>query len=285
MEQQTVSITKAGIIATLNARTSILASANPVESRYNARLSVVENIKLPPTLLSRFDLIYLMLDKPNAASDRNLARHLVSLYHPDQDLKVASPDVLDQGFLRDFINYARNYIAPEISDEAVDVLVEGYLGMRAMGGRGSKTISATPRQLESLIRIAQALAKMRLSSAVSGADVHEAIRLIKVATQTAATDPRTGTIDMDLINTGRGAQERELGLKLVEELRQFFNAHRGQRMTIGQIRQALMHGMQGAGGGEAAVLGMTDVEEAVRELEGEGLVSVVERSQTVVIRG
>ena len=70
MEQQTVSITKAGIIATLNARTSILASANPLESRYNARLSVVDNIKLPPTLLSRFDLIYLILDKPNDDSDR-----------------------------------------------------------------------------------------------------------------------------------------------------------------------------------------------------------------------
>ncbi|CAE7843375.1 MCM4, partial [Symbiodinium microadriaticum] len=70
MEQQTVSITKAGIIATLNARTSILASANPVDSRYNPNMSVVENIKLPPTLLSRFDLIYLVLDKPNAESDR-----------------------------------------------------------------------------------------------------------------------------------------------------------------------------------------------------------------------
>ena len=74
MEQQTVSIAKAGIIASLNARTSILASANPVESRYNPRMSVVENIKLPPTLLSRFDLIYLILDSPNADQDRRLAR-------------------------------------------------------------------------------------------------------------------------------------------------------------------------------------------------------------------
>jgi DNA replicative helicase MCM subunit Mcm2 (Cdc46/Mcm family) len=77
----TSTITKAGIIATLNARTSILASANPVESRYNPNISVVENIKLPPTLLSRFDLIYLVLDKPNAEGDRRLANHIVSLYH------------------------------------------------------------------------------------------------------------------------------------------------------------------------------------------------------------
>jgi DNA replication licensing factor MCM4 len=77
MEQQTVSIAKAGIIATLNARTSILAAANPIESRYNPKLSVVENIKLPPTLLSRFDLIYLVLDPERSDSDRNLAIHLV----------------------------------------------------------------------------------------------------------------------------------------------------------------------------------------------------------------
>lgn len=81
MEQQTVSVAKAGIIAQLNARTSVLASANPVGSRYNPRLSVVENIHLPPSLLSRFDLIYLLLDKPSEASDRQLARHLVSLYY------------------------------------------------------------------------------------------------------------------------------------------------------------------------------------------------------------
>ena len=99
MEQQTVSVTKAGIIATLNARTSILASANPVESRYNAKMSVVENIKLPPTLLSRFDLIYLILDKPNADSDRRLARHLVGLYHEGAGHKAAEAGTVDQAFL------------------------------------------------------------------------------------------------------------------------------------------------------------------------------------------
>ena len=81
MEQQTVSVAKAGIIATLNARTSVLASANPVGSRYNARLSIIDNINLPPSLVSRFDLIYLVLDKADEASDRKLARHLLSLHY------------------------------------------------------------------------------------------------------------------------------------------------------------------------------------------------------------
>ena len=90
MEQQTVSVAKAGIISTLNARTSVLACANPVGSRYNPRLSIIDNIQLPPTLLSRFDLIYLVLDKPNEASDRKLARHLVAMYYdtPPQNLQV-----------------------------------------------------------------------------------------------------------------------------------------------------------------------------------------------------
>jgi DNA replication licensing factor MCM4 len=80
MEQQTVSVAKAGIICTLNARTAILAAANPVNSKYDPKLSVVDNIKLPPTLLSRFDLIYLVLDRQNDAHDRRLANHIVSLY-------------------------------------------------------------------------------------------------------------------------------------------------------------------------------------------------------------
>lgn len=90
MEQQTVSVAKAGIISTLNARTSVLACANPVGSRYNPRLSIIDNIQLPPTLLSRFDLIYLVLDKPNEASDRKLARHLTAMYYatPPQNLQA-----------------------------------------------------------------------------------------------------------------------------------------------------------------------------------------------------
>ena len=94
MEQQTISVAKAGIICTLNARTSILAAANPVNSRYDPNLSVMQNLQLPPTLLSRFDLIYLILDKPTQDSDRKLATHLISLYteHPEELVEVAPID-------------------------------------------------------------------------------------------------------------------------------------------------------------------------------------------------
>ena len=210
MEQQTVSIAKAGIIATLNARTSILASANPNESRYNPSMSVVENIQLPPTLLSRFDLIYLILDSPNAEHDRRLAQHLVGLYYETPN--VVQPP-LDHDLLRDYIEYARKKIHPELSEDATKELVANYLDMRRMGNSsasGTRTISATPRQLESLIRLSEGLAKMRYSNMVTRADVREAVRLMKVATQAAATDPRTGRIDMDMITTGRSTAEREL---------------------------------------------------------------------------
>lgn len=129
MEQQTVSVAKAGIIASLNARTAILAAANPVKSKYDPKLSVVDNIKLPPALLSRFDLIYLVLDKQSEASDRRLANHIVSLYSNlsssqkpmDQGAEVQSTELLrsnkiDREFFAQYISYARKNIKPKIPD-------------------------------------------------------------------------------------------------------------------------------------------------------------------------
>ena len=205
MEQQTVSVAKAGIIAVLNARTSVLASANPVGSRYNPAMSVIDNIQLPPTLLSRFDLIYLVLDKPNPETDRRLARHLVSLHfrHPP----ARATGALDANTLTDYISYARKTYAPVLNDEAAEMLVEGYVDMRRLGG-GRRTITATPRQLESLVRLAESLARMRLSHHAEARDASEALRLMRVAMQQAAWDPKTGQIDMDKILTGHSASDR-----------------------------------------------------------------------------
>lgn len=280
MEQQTVSIAKAGIIATLNARTSILASANPVESRYNPKLSVVENIKLPPTLLSRFDLIYLILDSPNIDNDRRLAQHLVGLYYETPN--VVQPP-LDHSLLRDYISYAREYIHPELSDLATRELITAYLDMRKIGSsshgnNGSRTISATPRQLESLIRLSEAIAKMRFSMEVTRADVREAVRLMKVATQAAATDPRTGRIDMDMITTGRSTANREMEEALSLSLRELLAERRGSRMAVGDVRRQLSEIMNVQG------LKQEDVIEALRSAEGDGLIQLNERAQTIFVR-
>jgi hypothetical protein len=182
MEQQTVSIAKAGIVCTLNARTSILASANPKESRYNPKLSVVENVQIMPTLLSRFDLIYLVLDQPNEHKDRKLAKHLVSLYHAEPER--AALETIPMHLLTAYISYARKHCRPTLSPEAEEKLIEFYTGMRQQGGGGNqKVITATPRQLEALIRLSEALAKMKLKDVVEEEEVHEAKRLMDVATQ------------------------------------------------------------------------------------------------------
>ena len=222
MEQQTVSIAKAGIVCTLNARTSILASANPKESRYNPNLSVVDNIAIMPTLLSRFDLIYLVLDNhKNEQQDRRLARHLVSLYFTDKDRHDKDrqqqqqqagqrrPAIIPVDLLTAYISYARKHIKPVLSQDAKDLLIEGYRAMRRVGQTGNnKVVTATPRQLEALIRISEALARLHLRGTVTADDVREACRLMDVSTQQAATDKATGRIDMDKLVTGHGAEER-----------------------------------------------------------------------------
>jgi len=223
MEQQTISLAKAGIICTLNARTSILASANPVGSRYDPRTSVVENLKLPPTLLSRFDLIYLILDKSDPDSDRKLARHLVQLYRFRPDKQDETDHRLyDLETLSRYVAYAKETCRPRLSERAKKKLIDAYVEMRRlgnMGGGGKKTIVATPRQLESFVRLAEAKAKLRLSEEVTSEDVDEAVRLFNVATHKAAMDPRTGTIDMDAINTGVGSMQRLAEQSLIDFLK------------------------------------------------------------------
>jgi len=222
MEQQTVSVAKAGIVCTLNARTSILASANPIESRYNPNRSVVENLDLPPTLLSRFDLIYLVLDKPNEVTDRRLAKHLVQLYWSDPPKPA---DTLSVDTMTRYIAYARRHCQPVLTDAAANTLIKKYTQMRRVGA-SQRTISATPRQLESLIRLSEALARMRLSPKVLQSDVEEAARLLSSAMQTAAIDPRTGRVDMDLINTGRSAAQRGHIDELVSELKRLISSRK-----------------------------------------------------------
>ncbi|KAI7247560.1 DNA replication licensing factor mcm4, partial [Hortaea werneckii] len=212
MEQQTVSIAKAGIITTLNARTSILASANPIGSKYNPNLPVPQNIDLPPTLLSRFDLVYLVLDRIEESADRKLARHLVGMYLEDNPDNASREEVLPVEFMTSYISYARQNIHPQITPAAASALVRSYVAMRKLGEdirAAERRITATTRQLESMIRLSEAHAKMRLSPDVTEADVHEAVRLIQSALKQAATDSRTGLIDMGLLTEGTTASERK----------------------------------------------------------------------------
>ncbi|KAE8151150.1 DNA replication licensing factor MCM4 [Aspergillus avenaceus] len=211
MEQQTVSIAKAGIITTLNARTSILASANPIGSRYNPNLPVPQNIDLPPTLLSRFDLVYLVLDRVDEQEDRRLAKHLVNMYLEDKPENASDEEILPIEFLTAYITYAKTKVHPVLTPAAGRALSDAYVNMRKLGDDIRSTdrrITATTRQLESMIRLSEAHARMRLSSEVTADDVEEAVRLIRSAIKQAATDSRTGLIDMGLLTEGTSASER-----------------------------------------------------------------------------
>lgn len=226
MEQQTISVAKAGIIATLNARTSVLACANPVGSRYNPNMSVVENIQLPPSLMSRFDLIYLLLDKADEVTDRRLARHLISLFGDPSTLGNAAAAPVPADVLREYIAYARATCNPKLTPESAQKLANAYTDMRALG-MSRKTVSATPRQLESLIRLSEGLARMRLAPYVEESDVDEAVRLMQVAMQQSSIDPRTGQIDMDIIQTGVSAADRSARAQLAGQLREALEARAG----------------------------------------------------------
>ncbi|KAM8967347.1 DNA replication licensing factor MCM4 isoform 2-T2 [Pelodytes ibericus] len=221
MEQQTLSIAKAGIICQLNARTSVLAAANPVESQWNPKKTTIENIQLPHTLLSRFDLIFLMLDPQDETYDRRLAHHLVALYYQTEE--QMKEEHLDMTVLKDYIAYARTYANPRLGEEASQALIEAYVDMRKIGsGRGM--VSAYPRQLESLIRLAEAHAKVRFSNKVDTIDVEEAKRLHREALKQSATDPRTGIVDISILTTGMSATARKRKEELAQALKKLIQS-------------------------------------------------------------
>ncbi|ODQ47893.1 hypothetical protein PICMEDRAFT_15768 [Pichia membranifaciens NRRL Y-2026] len=275
MEQQTISIAKAGIITTLNARTSILASANPIQSRYNPNLPVTKNIDLPPPLLSRFDLVFLILDKVDKKLDEQLAKHIASMYLEDRMSSAATEEILPVEFLTGYIQYSKENIHPKLTEEARDELVSSYVQMRragedSRGGGSEKRITATTRQLESLIRLSEAHAKLHLREVVLLEDVVEAVRLMKSAIKDYATDPLTGRIDMDLIQTGVSVEERRRKEELDKDIIKVLE-------TAGEIDwpgladevEKLREGLR---------VDNHDLGESVRRLEGDGKVIVFGQS-------
>ncbi|KAL1384918.1 MCM2/3/5 family-domain-containing protein [Phyllosticta capitalensis] len=272
MEQQTVSVAKAGIITTLNARTSILASANPINSKYNPNLPVPQNIDLPPTLLSRFDLVYLVLDRIDEQTDRRLARHLVGMYLEDTPENANANEILPVEFLTAYISYARANIQPRLTQGAADELTNAYVEMRKLGEdvrAAERRITATTRQLESMIRLSEAHAKMRLSPTVEASDVNEAVRLIKSALKQAATDARTGLIDMALLTEGTSASER----KRKEDLKVAVLSTVDDMTRSGAaVRMADL--VRRVGEGASVNVETQEVAEALRALEAESKVQV-----------
>ena len=201
MEQQVVSIAKGGIVATLNARTSILAAANPTLGRYNPYQTIAQNINLPVTILSRFDLIFVLRDQPEAERDARLAEHILGL-HRAAGTPLTPP--IDPTLLRKYIGYSRR-IKPVMTPEVIERFKDFYLKMRTASAEGGEAsaISITPRQLESLVRLAEARARVHLREEVTVEDAEAVIALMQRSLEQVGIDVTTGAIDIDLIMTGK----------------------------------------------------------------------------------
>ncbi|MFX0202713.1 MAG: LAGLIDADG family homing endonuclease, partial [Candidatus Hodarchaeota archaeon] len=167
----TISIAKAGIVATLNARAAIIAAANPKFGRYNPYKDPADNINLPSTVLSRFDLIFIMQDIPDPKEDRQKARHILKLHERRRAIEPPIPPER----LRKYIAYAKQNIHPSMTTEAAERIEEFYMDMRTTD-RPDSPIAITPRQLEGLVRLAEARARLRLSPEVAVEDAETAIR-------------------------------------------------------------------------------------------------------------
>ncbi len=206
LENQTVSISKANIQATLIARTTVLAAANPKFGRFDPYGIVADQIDLPPTLINRFDLIFPIKDVPEETRDEKMAKHILTLH---QSPEINEPEI-PTNILRKYVAYARQKIFPKLTDGALEEIKEFYLKMRKSGGgeEGIRAIPISARQLEALVRLSEASARSRLDDRVTRKDAKKAIELLDYCLMQVGFDRETGKVDIDRIATGIAASSR-----------------------------------------------------------------------------
>ncbi|HII30279.1 AAA family ATPase [Candidatus Woesearchaeota archaeon CG08_land_8_20_14_0_20_47_9] len=207
LEQQTVSISKANIQATLLARTTVLAAANPKFGRFDPYGIIAEQIDLPPALINRFDLVFPIKDIPDAERDDRIASHILHLHKsPDfEDVEI------DSGLLRKYLAYARQNISPVLTENAVKEIKKYYVEMRNTNtgeDQATRAIPISARQLEALVRLSEASARARLSPRVTKRDARRAIDLLNYCLMQVGIDRETGKIDIDRLSTGIPSTKR-----------------------------------------------------------------------------
>ncbi|MFA4982889.1 MAG: minichromosome maintenance protein MCM [Candidatus Micrarchaeia archaeon] len=209
MESQSVSVAKAGIVARFRAETSILAAANPKFGRFDQNKLPGQQFDIPPTILSRFDLIFPILDVLDETKDGALAQTLLNMHQKSSEslsrgtaLADADPNLIEASFLRKYVAYARQHIRPVLTDKASEKIRDFYVQLRKMG-KSEGSVPITPRQIEGLVRLSEASAKIRLSEKVEAEDAERAIRLTNYVLDKVSRDRETGKLDIDIIATGR----------------------------------------------------------------------------------
>lgn len=223
LEQQTVSIAKAGIMATLNSRCSVLAAANPKFGRFDRYKVLAEQIDLPAPIISRFDLIFVIEDKPSREGDSKLAEHILKIHKENTVEYEIEPDLL-----RKYIAYARKNIKPHLTDEANEVLREFYVNTRNSNPEEQGPVPITARQLEAIIRLSEASAKIKLKETVDKEDAEKAVRLQMACLKEVGVDPETGEMDVDIVGGGTPKSDRDKIQRVTEEIKNLEEEYAGQ---------------------------------------------------------
>lgn len=254
MEQQTISIAKAGIIATLKSRCALLGAANPKYGRFDRYESLAEQINMPPALLSRFDLIFVLLDTPNQIMDKKIANHILQSHYAgelfeqrekfpnseiseafvDAELEVIEP-AIEAELMRKYVAYARKNVFPVMEDAAKRHLIEFYTGLRKTGEGKNSAVPVTARQLEALVRLSEASARVRLSNVVTLKDAKRTTRIVLSCLKNVGVDPETGALDADIIASGTSKSQRDKIKLLRDIIKKVSEKHPGGKAPLEEV--------------------------------------------------
>ncbi len=249
----TISIAKAGIMATLKSRCALLGAANPKFGRFDRYEPIAKQINMPPALMSRFDLIFILTDEPSVSRDTAIAEHILKAHYAGQlsirrdnvinsgitldeitsAMEIIQP-VIQSGMLRKYIAYTKRNIFPIIQDDARKQLIDFYLGLRKQGEDPNSPVPVTARQLEALIRLAEASARVRLSNTITKEDTGRVIRIVMASLKQVMTDPETGRLDADIINVGMGKSQRDR-IKVLKEIIRRLEGEYKSAVPLGDI--------------------------------------------------
>lgn len=240
MEQQTISVAKAGVMATLKSRCALLAAANPKFGRFDKFEGIAQQINLSPALMSRFDLIFVLTDEPSDARDSMIAHHIGQTTYAGEIasrgdrsreeleavMEVIRP-AIEPEVLRKYIAYARKNVFPVLTPEARARLEGYYVSLRKQGQDTNKPVPVTARQLEALFRLSESSARLRLSDEITGGDAERVIRIVDSCLRQVGVDPETGLLDADVLAVGISKSTRDKTRLMIELVRELASEHQG----------------------------------------------------------
>lgn len=254
MEQQTISIAKAGIIATLKSRCALLGAANPKYGRFDRYEGLAEQINMPPALLSRFDLIFVLLDTPDHTLDTKIANHILQSHYAGElfeqreklsgshitedfvnaEMEVIEP-VIQPEIMRKYVAYARKNVFPVMEEDARAHLINFYTDLRKTGENKNTPVPVTARQLEALVRLSEASARVRLSNIVTLEDAKRTIKIVMNCLKNVGVDPETGALDADILASGTSMSQRNKIKTLRDIIKKVSEKHPGAKAPLEEV--------------------------------------------------